>query len=242
MPEIVETNVSRAWQKAAILANAAPKKEVKNLIVNIEKIASTDDFEDDQFRSNLDSALENNGNFTVSTVSNTIFPISLWRPDAPRQVLYERYLNLWPRIIECQQNRRGTYFQRLIGYPRQDEPSFNQLEHVISAYRSGIRRRSTFQCGIIYPPTDLNATPFQGFPCMQQVAFHPEGNGGLRVSALYPMHYLWARAYGNYVGLINLGKFVAKEMGLRLETLTCIALVAKLDDPNQAGPFLGDTI
>ena len=44
------------------------------------------------------------------------------------------------------------------------------------------------------------------------------------------MHYLWARAYGNYLGLINLGRFMAKEMGLELRALTSIALVAKLDE------------
>jgi len=66
---------------------------------------------------------------------------------------------------------------------------------------------------------------------MQQLSFHPESNGRLRVSALYPMHYLWARAYGNYLGLIDLGRFVAAGMGLTLSTMTCIAIVAKLEEP-----------
>ena len=73
---------------------------------------------------------------------------------------------------------------------------------------------------------------------MQQVAFIPEGTNGLRISALYPMHYLWARAYGNYLGLINLGRFMAFEMGLKLTSLTCIALVAKVDKPKLVTPFL----
>jgi hypothetical protein len=60
----------------------------------------------------------------------------------------------------------------------------------------------------------------------------------LLISALYPMHYLWARAYGNYLGLMNLGRFVAFEMGLELTALTCIALVAKVDEPDLAAPFL----
>jgi hypothetical protein len=234
MPEISDNNISRAWLKAVNLANISPRKEVSNLIVSVEDIQSNPIIEIEGVRAALDDALEMNGNFPVSTVANTIFPSSLWKKDKPRDFLYERYLNLWPRISAHKQNRRGTYFQRLIGYPKPGEPTFNQLEFVISAFNSGTHRRSALQCGILVPHADLNATPYQGFPCMQQLAFLPEGKDGLRVSALYPMHYLWARAYGNYLGLINLGRFVAREMGLELRAMTCIALIAKLDKPDLA--------
>jgi hypothetical protein len=238
MPEITEGCVSTAWLKAIGLANTSPRKEVSNLVVNIEGFAEVGNLEDWDVRSALDQALEANNNFSVSTVASTIFPASLWRRNLPRSALFNRYLKLWPRINKIQQNRRGTYFQRLISYPEPSESSFNQLEFVISAYRDGTRRRSALQCGILAPHLDLNATPFQGFPCMQQVAFIPEGRNGLRISALYPMHYLWARGYGNYLGLIHLGQFMAMEMGLELKALTCIALVAKLDKPKLAAPFL----
>jgi hypothetical protein len=238
MPEITEGCVSTAWLKAIRLANTCPRKEVSNLVVNIEGFAEMGNLEDWAVRSALDQALEANNNFPVSTVASTIFPASLWRRNLPRSALFDRYIKLWPRINKIRQNRRGTYFQRLIGYPEPSESSFNQLEFVISAYRNGTRRRSALQCGILAPHLDLNATPFQGFPCMQQVAFIPEGKNGLRISALYPMHYLWARAYGNYLGLIHLGQFMATEMGLELKALTCIALVATLDEPKLAAPFL----
>jgi hypothetical protein len=238
MPEITEGSVSDAWLKAIRLANARPRKEATNLIVNIENLTNRANIEDMAIRSSLDQALETNDNFSVSAVANTIFPSSLWRPDLSRAVLFERYLKLWPRISKIRQNRRGTYFQRMISYPELSGSAFNQLEFVISAYSNGTRRRSALQCGILAPNIDLNATPFQGFPCMQQLAFIPEGRNGLRISALYPMHYLWARAYGNYLGLINLGRFMAFEMGLELAALTCIALVAKVDEPELVAPFL----
>ena len=238
MPEIVENNVSVAWLKAVNLANTSPRKEVSNLVVSIEDIGPDTITEIPKVRSMLDDALEINGNFSVATVANTIFPYSLWRRDKSRDYLYERYLNLWPRVSAHRQNRRGTYFQRLIGYPNPGEPTFNQLEFVISAFNNGTRRRSALQCGILVPHLDLNATPYQGFPCMQQLAFLPEGKKGLRISALYPMHYLWARAYGNYIGLINLGRFMAHEMDLELKAMTCVALVAKSDKPDLAGSIL----
>jgi len=240
MPEITEQSLSRAWLRAVALANTSPRKEVSTLIVNLENLAGGNLAEDDSIRNKLDEGLESNGNFSVATVANTIFPTSLRKPHESRQDFFNRYIRVWPRINAIKQNRRGTYFQRLIAYPQVAVGAFNQLDFVISAYSSGTRRRSALQCAILAPSMDLNATPFQGFPCMQQVAFIPEGENGLRVSALYPMHYLWARAYGNYLGLLNLGRFMAAEMGLELTALTCVALVAKLDEPKLILPFKED--
>ena len=240
MPEITEQSLSRAWLGAVALANASPRKEVSNLIVNLENLTEGKPLENVSLRSRLDGELENNGNFAVATVANTIFPASLRKLDESRQQLFDRYLRVWPRINAVKQNRRGTYFQRLIAYPQPGPNAFNQLDFVISAYSGGTKRRSALQCAILAPNVDLNATPFQGFPCMQQVAFMPEGKKALRISALYPMHYLWARAYGNYLGLLNLGRFMAGEMGLELTGLTCVALVAKLDQPKLILPFKED--
>jgi len=38
---------------------------------------------------------------------------------------------------------------------------------------------------------------------------------------------LFDRAYGNYLGLCHLGRFMAHEMGLKLVRMTCIASVAQ---------------
>ncbi|WP_263365841.1 hypothetical protein [Edaphobacter bradus] len=232
MPELSGSNVSDLWLAASKLASASRGKEINNLVVNVTDLNLEEDLENQEIRATLDASLLRNGKFAVSTVASTIFPKSLFRANEPRHAFYERYLRLWPRIVSYSQNRRGTYFQRLIGYPSGNQPTFNQLEFVIDAYLAGTRRRSALQCAILNPPIDLNPTPYQGFPCMQQISFHPENNGRLRITALYPMQYLWARAYGNYLGLIDLGRFVASGMGLTLGTMTCIAVVAKLDEPN----------
>lgn len=238
MPEITEQSVSSAWLQAVRLADTSPRNEISNLILNVIGLQSESVVEDPLTRSALDEALDANGLSSVATVANTIFPASLWKRDCPRSVLYSRYIRLWPRIQRVRKNRRGTYFQRLIAYPTPSADSLNQLEFVIDAFRNRIRRRSALQCGILAPKLDLNATPYQGFPCMQQVAFVPEANDGLRITALYPMQYLWERAYGNYLGLIALGRFMAAAMDLELRAMTCIALVAKLEKPGLAQPFL----
>ena len=44
------------------------------------------------------------------------------------------------------------------------------------------------------------------------------------------MQYLYQRAYGNWLGLINLGKFVAEETNLEFERFNCFVGVEKLDN------------
>ena len=70
----------------------------------------------------------------------------------------------------------------------------------------------------------------QGFPCLQQVGFAKVGEDGLAVTGFYPMQYVFERAYGNYLGLCRLGKFMAAQMGLRMVRMTCVAGVAMLGE------------
>jgi len=240
MPEITDESLSRAWLRAIALVNKRPRKEVSTLIVNLENLQDGKAIEEDSTRHRLDQSLENHGKFSVSTVAATIFPVSLRKHGQSRAEFFDRYLRLWPRINSIRQNRRGTYFQRLIAYPEPGDHAFNQLDFVISAYSGGTKRRSALQCAILAPAKDLHATPLQGFPCMQQIAFLPEGKHGLRISALYPMHYLCERAYGNYLGLVNLGRFMGEEMGRELTACTCVALVGKINEPKLLTPFKED--
>jgi hypothetical protein len=48
------------------------------------------------------------------------------------------------------------------------------------------------------------------------------------MTAFYATQTIFSRAYGNYVGLARLGRFLAHEMKLELTRVTCIANVAQL--------------
>src|SRR5260370_34128246 len=69
------------------------------------------------------------------TVASTIFPNSLWTPDAKddAQRLYTRYERVWGTIAKCPANSKGVYFRRLTAYePRSEAQSHrpvNQLAH-----------------------------------------------------------------------------------------------------------------
>jgi hypothetical protein len=51
------------------------------------------------------------------------------------------------------------------------------------------------------------------------------------VNAFYATQYMVERAYGNYVGLCRLGRFVAHELDLPLVRFTCFAGIAECEVP-----------
>jgi len=68
---------------------------------------------------------------------------------------------------------------------------------------------------------------------MQHVIFAPYGDHELAITGFYATQHLFERAYGNYLGLCNLGRFVAHELDLRLTQMTCVAGVAKIGKVNK---------
>lgn len=169
---------------------------------------------------------------TCRTVANTIFPASLWNPGHPRAALYERYRQILPSLRKDPRNKRGLYFERLINYPEglKNNEDGNQLEHLIGMFKGGVKRKSAYQATITWPKKDSTALPLQGFPCLQQIALTPDRRRGtLAITGFYGTQYIFERAYGNYLGLCRLGAFLASEMGLRMERMTCIASHAPRD-------------
>jgi thymidylate synthase len=98
----------------------------------------------------------------------------------------------------------------------------NQLQHVIDTFKRGNKRRSALQASIFNPHVDHTHQPRQGFPCMQHVHFMPEDDG-LIITGVYATQYIFEKAYGNYLGLYHLGKFMAHEMGMKLLQVRCKA-------------------
>lgn len=178
--------------------------------------------------------LPKHGPLTVRTAASTIFPESLWNPSKSRHELYSMYLKLLPKLKRDPRNRRGIYFERLIAYGRGPE-KMNQIEHMLRAFKKGVKRTSAYQASVVDPATDMTMTPLLGFPCLQQIALHPsERTGTLAITGFYGTQYVFERGYGNYLGLCRLGRFLAHEMGLRLTRMTCIASYAPVEGVGKA--------
>jgi hypothetical protein len=235
MPEIDSNSISDVWSKAVVLATNRPGHEVMDLNVTVTGLDRGGPDENADMRSLLDDMLSTAGMASVETVANTIFPNSFWNPRKPKEELFTRYMKAFPKIRRHPANRRGTYFERMINYPTENAEKFNQLKQVFETYLAGNHRRSALQASVIVPWRDLNNARQQGFPCMQQVAFIPTtATKTLKIVGFYPHQYLFQRAYGNYLGLIRLGRFAAHEMHLTLSAMTCVSTIADLEVSAQA--------
>jgi len=236
---IQSTNLSIAWAQAFLACMKAA--EIAPLIVTVRDIGPTGTKETTDIRAALDEALVGQGKNTCRTTANTIFPLALWNPEAEADRLYRAFMRIWPVVRKHRQNRAGTYFQRLIdfGGGRKPDNRVNQLQYVIGTWRRGNHRKSALQAAVLDPPRDHVHNRQRGFPCLQQVAFVPLGRSRLGVTGFYARQYIFDRAYGNYLGLARLGRFMAHEMGLELTQITCIASVASLGDVRKSslGPL-----
>jgi len=241
MQPILGSNLSYAWANALIKCYETSGGVLSPSVVRFPAFGPDGNVEAVKIRAIIDSHLADHSKFipnqsVIETVAGTIFPESVWRHShGDRQTLYKKYADMLPLIRRKQSNRRGVYFQRMIAYPpvaREKEP-INQLEHIIKTWQSGNHRHSALQVGIFDPRSDHSNAPVQGFPCLQQVAFHANGSNGkdgLSVVAFYANQTLEEKAYGNYVGLHRLGLFMAREMDLQLKEIVCIASALKLNN------------
>ena len=235
---VTDNNLSKAWARA-FLKSMSPKKELIPLVVMVTELNNGVGWEDMEIRRLLDTSLQKMGKQSCNTVANTIFPESLWNPKVDREKLFKRYFNILPEIMKCPKNIYGVYFERLVAYDpnentRNASNESNQLEKIIRAYKSkkGFRR-SVLQTSIFDPRRDHSTRPYLKFPCLQHVTFAPCGDGrSMAVNGFYAMQYLFERAYGNYLGLCRLGRFVAHELDLELVQMNCMVGIGKLEVHN----------
>jgi hypothetical protein len=226
---ICENNLSVAWARALSTLMTPGVNEIVPLQVTIE-LDDGRPIELLGIRNLLDAELRAKKLSLIDTVASTIFPISMWNPALPREKLFERYLSALPSLKKFPQNRNGLYFERFIAY---GDKQIRQLEFIIRSRlgengRSPNRRRSMLQTAVFDPSRDLTNQRQRGFPCLQQVSFAPFGNNELAVHGFYATQYVFQKAYGNYLGLYNLGRFVAHELGLQLRLVTCFSGIAEL--------------
>ena len=242
---IDDTNLSRAWARLLLQALDNAGTEVAPLILSVSGFAQDGTaVEDSAIRQALDRLLERKDRITVENVAFTIFPQRLWEMSrGDRDRLFARYRETFPRwqAMNRRANGRGMYFERMIMYGR-GPCDGNQLEWILSQFncRTGVRR-SMLQATTFDPGRDHVTSAQLGFPCLQQVSFEPTP-AGLVTNAFYATQQLFDKAYGNYLGLAQLGAFMAHEMGTSLARLNVMVGVAKLERINKSDPDLASLV
>jgi len=225
---IEETSLSSAWVSTLRHIFENKGTEITPFILSLRNFD-----ESIEVRSLLDRLLKDYNYSEISTVSETIFPQSLYEYcNKEKDVFFEEYKNNLHRIKAIDKsNRSGTYFERLISYGMDKQKEVNQLDIIIDSLNDiKSKRRSKLQASIFNPFIDHKPGPYQSFPCLQHVTFYKTSSNELILNSFYAIQYLFRRSYGNWLGLINLGKFIAEQTNLKFEKLNCFVGVQKLDE------------
>ena len=245
-PTIInDHNLGLAWGRILLRILEGGGTEISPLILSVTGFGAKGTIpEDATVRQALDQLLESKEKLGVDKVAFTIFPQRLWKmSQGDRNRLFMRYRATFPRwqAMNKKINGRGLYFERMVMYGR-GPCDGNQLEWILSQYasRKGIRR-SMLQATTFDPERDHVPNAQLGFPCLQQVSFEPTQNG-LVVNAFYATQQIFDKAYGNYLGLAQLGAFMAHEMGMPLARLNVMVGVAKLDRITKKDPDLAQLV
>jgi hypothetical protein len=231
---ISDGNLSYAWARILWRIISTPgNSEISPLVLTIHGFGPNGEpVENNKIREGLDSFLAENNKWSVEIAAFTIFPqryllIANGNRDEFYQICFDALPHLKARNARL--NGRGMYFERLMKFGK-GKINDNQLEFILAEYLAGRRRASKFHAVIFDPERDQSRQPYQTFPCLQTVTF-VVANDGLVLNAVYAMQYLVQRGYGNFLGLANLGAFMAREMKLPFARLNIFAGVEKLDFP-----------
>ncbi len=242
-PTVVsDRDLSRAWSSVFLRIVDGRRTEVSPLVLSLYGFDEEGRIsETATVREALDHVLQQKQKISVEDVAYTIFPERLWQiAGRNRAQLFKLYKSVYPRYVAMNRraNGRGLYFERLTMFGDDVPCDGNQLEWILSQYnsRSGIRD-SMFQAAIFDPARDHIKNARVGFPCLQHVSFVPSGEG-LVTNAFYATQYVFDKAYGNYLGLAQLGAFMAREMGLPFARLNVTVGVAKLDGVSKSDASL----
>lgn len=211
------SNISIGWLKAVEHILSCGGK-CFNLIVQIEKPTETDRGINDAFL----RVCERHKIPFPQKAANTIFPQSIYkRSHKSRERLFGRYIRIYPKV---KRGKWGTYFGRMIEWPFiEEEQPINQLEKVIQTMRNRSNVfASAYTIQICSP--ERNFCQPRGGPCLNFITLQLEkATGRLSMRALYRNHDFITKAYGNYLGLGYLLKFLCDQTKFSLGTLTCVS-------------------
>jgi hypothetical protein len=243
---IADTNLSRAWARLFLQIFDSGRTEISPLTFSLTGFDTDGGIaEIAGVRESLDRTLKLKNKISVETVAFTIFPERLWKiARGDRKRLFSLYAGAFPRYVAMNRaaNGRGLYFERMTNFSKAVPCDGNQLEFILSSYneRAGVRD-TMLQVAIFDPARDHIKMARVGFPCLQHLSFVPTKEG-LAVNAFYATQYVFDKAYGNYLGLAQLGAFMAHELNLPLARLNVTVGVANLDGVKKSDASLAPLI
>jgi thymidylate synthase len=238
---VVGESISQAWVDAVRAINAVPGRKVVHLIVRI--LDPT--MEVPEIRRHAQALIDkhnrgrpsNEHYYDIETTRNTIFPAAWARrnPEPRDLAAYYRERYIKDGLKGFCHNERGTYFGRIVAYPRgkEEEPG-DQLTDTVRKLRSELAGRggsksSRYEINIYNEKLDRSP---MSFPCMAHLSLHLHDRR-LHLQAVYRNEAMISRAYGNYLGVAELQRHISAAVRVQLGELIVIAGHAELEAGNQ---------
>jgi thymidylate synthase len=216
---IVAANLSVAWLDAVTLLRSTSSRKVVHLIIRILDPLT----EDQRIRAKADQLIHDwNGSHTqempdIETTRNTIFPLAFAKRTHGPEELADYYRKRYSKegLLGFRNNERGTYFGRLVAYPRADSVgAADQLTETVRKLRQelsgGAPKSSRYEINIFNERLDRSP---MSFPCLAHLSLHVHEEQ-LHLQAIYRNESLVARAYGNFLGLAQLQCYLARAVNL----------------------------
>jgi hypothetical protein len=208
------TTLSEGWLGAAALLRQAPGKKAVHLMVRIADPCA----EVDEIRAAAAALIEAEGKKApIETVRTTIFPARWAERHQTPEDLALHYRKNYSELRGYGQNQHGTYFGRIVAYPRDGEEAdladqLNEtVQKLIEEQVNGTNKSSRFEINV-YSERHDGRRPM-GFPCLAHLSVHMHG-GELHMQAVYRNEFIVERGYGNFLGVAELQAFIARSVGL----------------------------
>jgi len=228
---IVSDDFQNAWlevTKRLMVSNW----ELRNLVVQIKNPSVLDQV----FQDKMEAFAKAQGILSPKHVAYTIFPHGLYQWKGNAAGLFKAY-NKERGLFDRIGGSWGTYFRRMTNYDGSNG-TVNQLDNIIRAIKNRRNLLKAAYTVVIQTPGVETVRPLGG-PCLNYIAIQAEpGSLGqpptLGLLAVYRNHDILKRTYGNYWGLCNLLRFLAKEINGTPGPLTCVSSHAYVDDKKTA--------
>jgi thymidylate synthase len=222
-----QKSCARAWVAAAS-AIIETGDEGYNVVIDVADPITHDD-KDNEVIALIDKFLKMQDQNPIITVSNTIFPQSLYDEHGSPEfyAISHRDFDKMSRETKLW----GQYFDRMTRLPNADGGQINPLQDLIDKIKGNENRQTLYKAAYelaIYSPSSDRKRSYGG-PCLSFLSFKRHAKLGLMLTAIYRNHYYITRCLGNLIGLGRLQAFVAKEAGIEMGSLTIISTHAELD-------------
>jgi hypothetical protein len=226
-------NIDEIWlQVASLVLTHSPSCLLE---LDLDSSENTWSSSRSPIRDLVDKELSKRGKPSTRESALTIFPHDFWiRRRHMTCNEFSRFCvdRLLPRMkSRNSKNKFGTYFERIMDF-NSDRTSMGQLSQIVEEMKNSQKRprESMLQLAVYDPRRDLSRMPRRGFPCLQQISLSYGSGHEFGLNAVYPVQYIFDRAYGNYLGLYHLGKFIAEQTGWDFKRLCTFVISPKLGE------------